>query len=197
MQAEHSWGLRWGKLYFELIVWLWNNILTKVLSYILLCCVSSYSLSILFITMLAGIIKDLSTISTISGSRNLTISSISGSRNLLVHFCKFWIQKRQYFCGFWIQKSHHFYNIWIHKYFGAFSWFLDPEIAVFLKFLDPETAPFLQFLDCHSITRNWVIIWIWEGSSVTSARYPRFWTQPCISIISTSLDPPSPPDLLT
>ena len=123
-------------------------------------------------------IKDLSTISTISGSRNLTISSISGSRNLLVHFCKFWIQKRQYFRGFWIQKSHHFYNIWIQKYFGPFSWFLDPEIAVFLKFLDPETAPFLQFLDCHSITRNWVIIWIRECSSITSARFPRFWTPP-------------------
>ena len=143
--------------------------------------------------LLGQIIKDLSTISTISGSRNLTISSISGSRNLLVHFCKFWIQKRQYFRGFWIQKSHHFYNIWIQKYFGPFSWFLDPEIAVFLKFLDPETAPFLQFLDCHSITRNWVIIWIRECSSITTERFLRFWTPPLRQHYQHKPWPPIPP----
>ena len=34
-------------------------------------------------------VKDLSTISTISGSRNLTISTIYESRNLLVHFRNF------------------------------------------------------------------------------------------------------------
>ena len=110
-------------------------------------------------------IKDLSTFSTISGSRNRTISKVSGSRIFFVHFYNFWIQKRQYFCGFWIQKQHHFYNLWIQKFVGQYLQFLDLEIAVFLQFLDPETSPFLQFLDhqmslrecpSSSITHQWV-----------------------------------------
>ena len=119
----------------------------------------SYALFVL------SVIKDLSTFSTISGSRNLTISTVSGSRNCFVHFYNFWIQKLQYFCGFWIQKLHHFYNFWIQNFFGPYSQFLDPETAVFLRFLDPETAPFLQFLDhqmsprecpSSSVTHQWV-----------------------------------------
>ena len=154
------------------------------------------------------LIQDLSTISTISGSRNRTISTISGSRNLLVHFYDFWIQKPQKYCRFWIQKSQHFYNIWIQKYFGPFSRFLDPEIAVFLKFLDPETAPFLQFLDCHSITHNiaaqfihrftYVVTFIFLAVEVGCVQvlrqqvFPDFGSPPPprISIVSPSLDPP-------
>ena len=72
-------------------------------------------------------IKDLSTFSTISGSRNGTINTISGSRNCLFHFY-----------NSLIQKPHHFYNFWILKFFGPYSQFLYPETAVFLQFLDTE-----------------------------------------------------------
>ena len=64
----------------------------------------------------ATFIKDLSTFSTISGSRNHTISTVSGSRIFFVHIHNFWIQKLQYFCCFWIQKLHHFCNFWIIKW---------------------------------------------------------------------------------
>ena len=60
-------------------------------------------------------IKNLSTFSTISGSRNHTISTISGSMNFFCSFLQF-----------------------LDPETVVFLQFLEPETAPFLRFLDPE-----------------------------------------------------------
>ena len=102
-------------------------------------------------------IKDLSTFSTISGSRNRTISKVSGSRNLFVHFYNFRIQKLQYFCSFWIPSELSLGQVkvgpTIHRAPRRGQAYIPPrsigppEIVEMVQFLDPETAKILQFLD--------------------------------------------------
>ena len=66
-------------------------------------------------------IKDLSTILTISGSRNRTIFTISGSRKRVIHFYDFWIQKYN-LSIFWCLDSEKWY---VSNYIWFCScWFL-------------------------------------------------------------------------